>query len=220
MLSALTDAGKALSAEDVAVRVDLHVNTVRFHLDALVDAGLAERASEHRTRPGRPRTLYAASAEAPRAGERSYRLLAEILAGYLATQSDQPAADARAAGEVWGRFLADRPAPFASTDAKAATAQLVDALADIGFAPEADGVNGAGEHGEAQVLLHHCPFREVAVQHREVVCSVHLGLMQGLLDELDAPVTTPRLEPFVQPDLCIAHVAPRSKRRHTTRPRG
>jgi predicted ArsR family transcriptional regulator len=211
VLSALTDANAALSAEDVAERVDLHVNTVRFHLDALVEAGMAERASERRTRPGRPRTLYAASPDAPRAGERSYRLLAQILAGYLSAKSEQPAADARAAGEVWGRYLAERPAPFAQIDARAATAQLVDALAEVGFAPEARSADGDG--GTAQVLLHHCPFREVAERHREVVCSVHLGLMQGLLDELDAPVTTPRLDAFVEPDLCIAHLAPRTTKR-------
>lgn len=220
VLSALTDAGNPLSAEEVAERVDLHVNTVRFHLDALVEAGMAERASERRTRPGRPRTLYAASADAPRAGDRSYRLLAQILAGYLSAKSDQPASDARAAGEVWGRYLAERPAPFAHIDARAATAELVEALAEIGFAPEQRGVDGADGAGEtAQVLLHHCPFREVAEQHREVVCSVHLGLMQGLLDELDAPVTTPRLDAFVEPDLCIAHVAPRPTAKRSARAR-
>jgi hypothetical protein len=31
--------------------------------------------------------------------------------------------------------------------------------------------------------------------------------MQGLLAELDAPVHAERLDPFVEPSLCIAHLA-------------
>ena len=36
-----------------------------------------------RPRPGRPRALYTARPDGPRAGQRSYRLLADILAGYV-----------------------------------------------------------------------------------------------------------------------------------------
>jgi predicted ArsR family transcriptional regulator len=74
----------------------------------------------------------------------------------------------------------------------------------VGFAPEATTVRR-----ERQVLLHQCPFREAAIEHQEVVCSVHLGLMQGLLSELDAPLTAERLEPFVEPGLCVTHLGRR-----------
>jgi predicted ArsR family transcriptional regulator len=43
------------------------------------------------------------------------------------------------------------------------------------------------------------PFREAAEQHADVVCSVHLGLMRGLLSELDAPLEARRLHSFVEP---------------------
>jgi predicted ArsR family transcriptional regulator len=36
---------------------------------------------------------------------------------------------------------------------------------------------------------------------------VHLGLMQGALTAMRAPVTVDRLDPFVEPDLCVAHLA-------------
>ncbi len=41
-----------------------------------------------------------------------------------------------------------------------------------------------------------------------MVCSIHLGLIQGLLAELGAPVKAERLDPFVEPGLCIAHLSP------------
>lgn len=205
VLTVLQGAGAPRGVVEVAERVRLHPNTVRFHLDALVAAGLAERRTEDREQPGRPRTLYTSRAEGTWTGRRSYRLLAEILASFVAAQTAQPAEAARQAGDVWGRYLAERPAPFQRLDAAASTRQLLGTLDDVGFAPEAVTVED-----EQQILLHHCPFREVAEGHRDVVCSVHLGLMQGLLAELDAPLEAHRLDPFVEPSLCVAHLATRS----------
>jgi predicted ArsR family transcriptional regulator len=52
-----------------------------------------------------------------------------------------------------------------------------------------------------------------------VVCSIHLGLMQGMLAELDAPIDTDRLDPFVEPDLCVARLSRRPQAGGGTRHR-
>ncbi|MGH3125168.1 MAG: hypothetical protein ACRDND_29655, partial [Streptosporangiaceae bacterium] len=57
-----------------------------------------------------------------------------------------------------------------------------------------------------RVQLRGCPFREVAQHHQDVVCMLHLGLMQGALAEMRAPVTADRLEPFTEPSLCVAYL--------------
>jgi predicted ArsR family transcriptional regulator len=204
VLDVLRAARAPLGVDDVAARVGLHPNTTRFHLDVLVTQGLVERASEERILPGRPRTLYAATAASARAGRRSYRLLAEILTSFLANRTKQPNRAAVQAGEAWGRYLTQRPAPFRRVDAATAVRRLVDTLDDIGFAPEAVTVSR-----ERQILLHHCPFREMAEEHGEIVCSVHLGLMRGMLAELDAPVEAQRLEPVLDPGPCVAHIVKR-----------
>jgi predicted ArsR family transcriptional regulator len=49
----------------------------------------------------------------------------------------------------------------------------------------------------------------VAQNHQEVVCSLHLGLMQGALARMRAPVTADRLQPFAEPSVCIAYLAAR-----------
>lgn len=204
VLATLQDAGRPLDVTEVADLVGLHVNTVRFHLDGLVEAGAVERESEQREQPGRPRTLYTARPDTAGAGARSYRLLAEILTSFVAAQVPQPALAAERAGREWGRYLADRPGPFERVDATTATGNLVEALDSLGFSPEA---RTAG--GRRQIRLRHCPFREAASKHQEVVCAVHLGLMQGMLAELDAPIEAERLDPFVEPNLCIARLARR-----------
>jgi predicted ArsR family transcriptional regulator len=207
VLRALQGCSEPAAVGDIARRVGLHTNTARFHLEGLVRAGVAERTVEPRSTPGRPRTLYRAVA-GPQDGRRSYRLLAEILASSLAGLPGRPGTLAHAAGRAWGRFLTDRPAPSRTVDAAAATAGLLAVLDEVGFAPEA-----VTEGKRKQVLLHHCPFLEAALENREVVCAVHHGLMQGVLEELRAPLTAARLDPFVRPNVCVAHLAARPRNR-------
>ncbi|ACU98840.1 helix-turn-helix transcriptional regulator [Saccharomonospora viridis] len=189
-----------LTAHQVAQRVGFHVNTARFHLDALVEAGLAQRGTEGAGRPGRPRMVYRAVAHRASEGPRSYRLLATMLSTLIDRVMPEPREAAIAAGREWGRYLAKRPAPFEHVDAEEGIRRVANVLAEAGFAPGE--VSGAGP----RVLpLRHCPFQEVARVHGDVVCSLHLGLMQGVLAEVGAPVTARRLEPFVEPSLCLAH---------------
>lgn len=79
--------------------------------------------------------------------------------------------------------------------------ELVDVLADLGFEPEPH--RGARS---TQIRLRHCPFLDLVEAHGNLVCALHLGLMQGALTALDSPVTVDRLDPFVEPDLCVAHL--------------
>lgn len=203
ILAMLQEANGPLGVIDISAPVRLHPNTVRFHLDALAESGLVERTTEERTQPGRPRTLYTANPDSTPPGRRSYQFLAKILTSYVATQTSQPKAAARELGVTWGRELVDRTAIDENVDAALATHELMESLIGLGFDPEAV-TTGA----EQKVLLHHCPFREAAQENREVVCSIHLGLMQGLLSEINAPIQAQRLEPFVEPSLCVTHLAP------------
>ena len=62
VLDLLRAAGSPVGVQEIADRAGLHPNTARFHLDALVDAGLAARAPKERTTPGRPSMAYRAVA--------------------------------------------------------------------------------------------------------------------------------------------------------------
>jgi predicted ArsR family transcriptional regulator len=134
------------------------------------------------------------------AGPRGYRLLAAILADGLADLPDAPAR-AAAAGRRWGeRLVRTREAEPARSEREAVD-QLLTLLQELGFAPEP----GYGEN-ESAIGLRHCPFLELTRGETRLICPVHLGLMQGVLAALDASTTVDRLVPFVQPDLCVAHL--------------
>ena len=76
----------------------------------------------------------------------------------------------------------------------------------MNFDPElADPAPGTGER---EIRLRACPYRDVAREHPEVVCAIHLGLLQGVLTQLGNRSTTVRLVPFVKPHLCLAYLTP------------
>ncbi len=196
VLAWLRDAAGPITVVDLASAVDLHVNTARFHLEALVRQGLAERVSEPRQTPGRPRILY--SARRAGQGPRSYRLLAEMLTGLVSSLNPSDAALADA-GAAWGRHLVDQVAPSRRLDEATSLKRLGALLTELGFEP----TTVTGEGG-AELRMHNCPFLEVAEAHTDVICRLHRSIMSGALDALRAPLTVTSLRPFVEPGVCVA----------------
>jgi predicted ArsR family transcriptional regulator len=201
VLDALRAATGTLGIRDVAQRMGLHPNTARFHLEALVEAGLAARETEDRETPGRPRIGYRAVADGP-AGGRRYRLLAEMLTGMIAAIMPEPVKSAEAAGREWGAYLTEQPPPYQRLTREEAVGRLAAIMEKLGFAPHAEAADG----GTSRLCLRRCPFREVAQQHQDVICSLHVGLMRGALARMRSPVSVERLDPFVEPSLCVARL--------------
>lgn len=202
VLAILRAARDPLSINAIAERLGVHPNTVRFHLDGLVAAGRIEQLSGDIDGPGRPANVYRARREMDRNGPSNYRLLARIMTSRLAATERRPAAAAADLGRTWGPALIGEGFPVAATRAVALT-RLTNLLDDLGFQPEQANASRA-----RQIRLRHCPFLDLVDDHADIVCALHLGLMQGALSALDAPVTVDQLDRFVEPDLCVAHVAP------------
>ena len=193
-----------LDARDLAGRVGLHVNTVRVHLNALVEAGLVSAETVPPQGRGRPRVAYQATAAAADDGGRRYRLLAEILTALVARFGPEAAEQLEEIGEAWGHYLVESPPPFASLSDEEAVERLVRLLAEVGFQPQLEQKARA-----RQIHMRPCPFLELARAHQDVICPIHLGLMRGALSELGAKTRATKLEPFVRPDLCVARLAAR-----------
>jgi predicted ArsR family transcriptional regulator len=197
----LRRAHAGLDAQQLAERLGLHPNTIRWHLGVLADASLIRSRPEGRSTPGRPRIVYTLSEETDTGDSESHRLLATILTGAL-SELDDGSTRAESAGRAWGRYLVRRQ-PGRRLDDEEATREVVELLAQQGFRPES---------GEAEIRMHHCPYRELAPG---VVCAVHLGLVDGALAELGSGLEVAGLDPFVEPELCIARLRARPAREAT-----
>lgn len=203
VFNVLRSSAAPMSTLDLASQLNLHPNTVRFHLQALTDSGRVELVEPSRTSPGRPPLMYRAHRGMDPAGPRNYLLLADTLATRLSADN-QSTNKAIEAGQAWGhRLTAATPEAQAARGDDQVTDQLIGMLDNLGFSPRL-----LTSAGDAQIGLKHCPFLDLVPQHADVICPVHLGLMQGAMAAMKSGITVERLEPFAEPDLCLAHLGP------------
>ncbi|TAM69538.1 MAG: ArsR family transcriptional regulator [Microbacteriaceae bacterium] len=203
VLSALIAAQKPLDAAAIAARFDIHVTTARFHLEHLERAGLVTRSAQRAGGRGRPRILF--EAVRMQRDDEALRQLSEVLVDALAHDSDGGRRRARDAGERWAASYADETADQGVDAAK----PIVRIFEQLGFEPELGFESELGleptpvDAGAARVInLHGCPFRDLAAEYPDVVCSAHRGLLEGALNRLGHDRDNATLRPFVEPHLC------------------
>lgn len=195
----LRDGGTADPVAAIAAAVGLHENTVRFHLDALIEAGLVRREPEIRNHPGRPRVLYRA---VPTPSQQPYQDLATAMVRHFAGPMVDHGGRAQAAGHAWGLELrAGRP-----DDAGSGLPGIVARLARLGYQPEL--VAGP----PPSINFRPCPYSGLAGEDLATVCRLHLGLLQGLIED-DASWEVISLEPYVTPECCVARLGPKGETR-------
>jgi predicted ArsR family transcriptional regulator len=171
----LRRSGRAVSIRELAARLSLHPNTLRPHLRRLEEAGLVGHEFRRGATVGRPQTLYLA-VDIEGGQDRDYRLLADVLAGLLTSSRQRDRAQEQA--RDWGAYLVGRaaPKPGSRNHAGLNLAVLQTALADAGFDPRF-----RRSTRSVEIALRDCPFRELLEEHRELVCAVHRGLLEGML---------------------------------------
>lgn len=222
VLELVREHGEPVDADELAARLGLHTTTVRFHLDALCGEGLVERTRIARAGVGRPRTGYRAVRE-----RLDYRILAEILALELGDTVDKRRSRAEAAGRRWAERITDhepdkntarQPVPNGTKPRKVVeerSAMITTVFDRMGFGPELTAAPKSASGNQRTIRLHSCPVRDLARDHPEVACALHQGLLQGLVAKsaagkgssaVSGPQIQAELEPFVEPELCLARV--------------
>jgi predicted ArsR family transcriptional regulator len=174
-----------------------------YHLDKLVTLGLLTASYQRpagRGGPGagRPAKVYARSGSefTVTVPPREYELAARLLA--VAVEADRSGASRAAlhdAAHEFGAGLASRcPTPDGGGPDPLHAAE--DALRAHGFEPWHD--------EDGTVRLRNCPFHHLATQHTEVVCSMNLALIDGLVAGLGASRLHPALDP--RPGWCCVAI--------------
>jgi predicted ArsR family transcriptional regulator len=136
--------------------------------------------------------------EGDQRGRRDYRLLAEILASVSTGKRARARAEALAA--EWGRYLVGRGEPRPGTRRAGGRnlAVLQEAMATAGFDPRFRREAG----GDVAVSMRDCPFRDLLEDHRDLVCGVHRGFLEGMLGALHPPYRLAAYEPLVERSIC------------------
>jgi predicted ArsR family transcriptional regulator len=188
-----------VSREQAADAVGLQRGIAAHHLDRLAHDGLLEIDYQRlggRRGPGagRPAKVYrrAPTEIGVSLPPRHYELVGRLLAAAAdrsrrnGTPIDRELGRvARTEGRRLGRVSRERLGRRDSV--RAARSALFEELQSLGFEPEArrDGVT----------VLRNCPFHYLAREHTELVCGLNLGLLEGMVAELDGTDMRAALEP-------------------------
>lgn len=189
MLAAIEVSDGPLTVEEISERTGLHANTVRGHLDVLLESGALTRDAADSAGRGRPRWLYSTSA--PQASP--FQALAEALSTQL-SHVDDPGLSDRAA-EQWARALPELPE--ASTPDEAVF-EATGALNRLGFTAVTNPVGDA-------IAVTQCPYAAL-VDDNPVICDIHTALIARLLKQTGQPVTVGTVDVWARPGICIAHL--------------
>ncbi|HEX6419433.1 MAG TPA: helix-turn-helix domain-containing protein [Acidimicrobiales bacterium] len=179
----LARSSRPLATAEIAETLDLHPNTVRPHLERMREVGLLTLETDARGTVGRPQHRYSLAAEAPSLGlePATFPVLARMLLRVAAVgglDRSEVVDAGRDQGEADAEVLA-RELDIAVSDAGTCVEGLVARLDALGFDPAV-----AGDDDQATVAFTHCPFRELAEAHPEIVCALHEGLVAGIVGRL------------------------------------
>lgn len=195
LFEALSDRRRAADTRELAEEVGLHVNGVRRQLERMRVDGLLERRRVTHGR-GRPRDEWSIAAKAHLT--RNPDAYAD-LAGWLARSISDGPGPLRTI-ERTGREVGRELAPRRTGDLTECLRQI---FSDLGFQPEIE----VAEEGRLCCIFGNCPYRSSAREHPEVICALHKGITQGLLDQLEPASRIRRFEPH-DPDRagCLVEV--------------
>lgn len=184
-----------VTREQAASGTGIARNLAAYHLDKLTEAGLlradyARPAGRTGPGAGRPAKQYVqtdreVSVSVP---SRDYLLMAEVLA--QAIEDDDTGAVRRSAAGI-----ARRAGRAAGRDE-----DLRGALRQCGYQPQ-DGADGT-------IQLKNCPFHQLSRRHTDLVCSLNMDLIDGIL-ESTGPSWRAELRPC--PDRCCVTLHPAGK---------
>jgi predicted ArsR family transcriptional regulator len=71
-------------------------------------------------------------------------------------------------------------------------------MAEAGFEPRFHRRNAR----TVEITLRDCPFRDLLEDHRDLVCAIHRGLVEGMLGALRPPLRLEEFHPLAERGVC------------------
>jgi predicted ArsR family transcriptional regulator len=182
----LLQLGAKRTISELCAATGLHANTVREHLQRLIEGGYIVAETEHRTTRGRPRVLYSAAG----------------MGAVSSPVARRKAREAAKRGDLMRRVM-----PWAeSGELPTAALHQLDALTEdltaAGFDPLID-------ETELTVDLTPCLHATALAEHRQALCAAHLGLMQSVVNEAGGPLSVDRIQESCDPTKCVVLLSTR-----------
>ncbi len=232
ILEMICSSAQPLSAEDIADVLKIHVNTVRSHILILFEAGLIDQNVIESNRPGRPSIKYSSGERetelnggygfltsvlvgelATKSFGKDFAMNAGKQWGKYFTPQIKPGkvVDISEGIEILKGLLIKlgfEPTMEGLQKPKEKKLDSVKALEETRAVEIANWAETGSRHSigidntDRVIHLNRCPFRQAAQEHGDIVCGIHLGIVNGVFENLGLSSVNVKLSPFTGPMEC------------------
>lgn len=188
----ITTKHKEVTVQEIADKFSIHPNVARLHLSKLEDVNMLISETKKTGKGGRPSRLYRLSNEVIQLHfpYRDYQLLSKILMQTMASLGEAGQKALFATGKRFGLELIEQEMSkhpqigvTLSFDQKLDIIKSAAILA--GLSPD---FHTSEDKTKVYFQIFNCPFKEVAEEHMENVCQMHIQFLKGMFEALYADV--------------------------------
>lgn len=210
VLARLGAAGEPVTAATLAQEAGIRASSVRETLDVLLESGLVRRERMPANGPGRPSYGYVADAPTDVGGPLKMFLdITGATMSVLRATHPEPRKAAQEIGVLWADRLVGESIPdhAAHDDAAYDGLTLAEHMDKIAFFYSALGFSASVSEDRQAVLLSSCPFMRGG-QVDGLVCEIHRGMANRLVEQASQGRAVTELTPWVAPSTCRIDVVP------------
>jgi predicted ArsR family transcriptional regulator len=176
-----------VTVQEVAENFNIHPNVARLHLSKLEDVNMLTSETKKTGKGGRPSRLYRLSDDVIQLHfpYRDYMLLSNVAIQTMISLGEAGKQALYLTGKRFGTEVIEQEMSKKSSSEELGFDQkltiLKSAATLAGFYPEFE---ANGEKTKIFFQIFNCPFKEVASEYSETVCSMHHEFLKGMFSAL------------------------------------
>ncbi|HYK72384.1 MAG TPA: helix-turn-helix domain-containing protein [Pseudoneobacillus sp.] len=184
----ITKRHQEVTVQEVADNFNIHPNVARLHLTKLEDVNMLSSETKKTGKGGRPSRLYRLSDDVIQLHfpYRDYMLLSKVAIETMISLGEEGKKALHLTGKRFGLEIIDQELSRKGHNGSELNFDqklniLKSAATLAGFYPEFE-VNG--DQTKIYFKIFNCPFKEVAFDHSESVCTMHHEFLKGMFEPL------------------------------------
>lgn len=184
----ITSRHQEVTVQEIADNFNIHPNVARLHLTKLEDVNMLVSETKKTGKGGRPSRLYRLSDDVIQLHfpYRDYQLLSNIAMQTMISLGEAGKQALYQTGERFGHELIEQELNRNMQSVDQLTFEqklniIKHASTLAGLSPE---FQASDDHSKVYFQVFNCPFKEVAEEHMENVCTMHAQFLKGMFKVL------------------------------------
>lgn len=183
----ITKRHQDVTVQEIADNFDIHPNVARLHLSKLEDVNMLISETKKTGKGGRPSRLYRLSDDVIQLNFpfRDYQLLAKIAIETFVSLGEAGKQALYATGKKFGSEIIEQEISRNQNNDDFTFEQKINILRNAatmaGFYPEFETND---DNTKIFFQIFNCPFKEIAHQQTEAVCTTHHEFIKGMFESL------------------------------------